>query len=82
VPAFYEGPKNMRMGHMMHRPRIRVTFGAPIPRTELPLGRGDNVCPHSPTRSRDYQTETDRDLRSLSTALTQRTADAIVESGL
>jgi 1-acyl-sn-glycerol-3-phosphate acyltransferase len=73
VPAFYEGPKNMRMGHIMHRPRIRVTFGAPIPTTELPLGRA-NVCPHSPARSRDCQTETDRDLRSLSTALTQRTA--------
>ncbi|RPI43759.1 MAG: 1-acyl-sn-glycerol-3-phosphate acyltransferase [Hyphomicrobiaceae bacterium] len=39
VPAFYEGPTNMQMGHMMHRPRIRVTFGAPIPTTELPLGR-------------------------------------------
>jgi 1-acyl-sn-glycerol-3-phosphate acyltransferase len=39
VPAFYEGPENMQMGHMMHRPRIRVTFGAPIPTTVLPLGR-------------------------------------------
>jgi 1-acyl-sn-glycerol-3-phosphate acyltransferase len=39
VPAFYEGPTNMQMGHMLHRPRIRVTFGAPIPTMELPLGR-------------------------------------------
>ena len=64
----------MRMGHMMHQPRIRVTFGAPIPTTEVAAWKGDNVCLHLPARSRDNQTETDRDLRSLSTALTQRTA--------
>jgi hypothetical protein len=39
VPAFYEGPKNMQMGRTMHRPRIWVTFEAPIPTTQLPLGR-------------------------------------------
>ena len=39
VPAFYEGPTQMQIGHIMHRPRIRVTFGAPIPTTELPLGK-------------------------------------------
>jgi len=39
VPAFYEGPGHIQMGHVMHRPRIRVTFGAPIPTTELLLGK-------------------------------------------
>jgi 1-acyl-sn-glycerol-3-phosphate acyltransferase len=39
VPAFYEGPKHMQMGHVMHRPRVRVTFGAPIPTTDLLLGK-------------------------------------------
>lgn len=39
VPAFYEGPEHMQIGHLMHRPRIRVTFGTPIPTAELPLGR-------------------------------------------
>jgi 1-acyl-sn-glycerol-3-phosphate acyltransferase len=39
VPAFYEGPRHMQMGHIMHRPRIRVKFGAPIPTMELPLGK-------------------------------------------
>lgn len=39
VPAFYEGPKDMHIAHIMHRPRIRVTFGAPIPTTLLPLGK-------------------------------------------
>jgi 1-acyl-sn-glycerol-3-phosphate acyltransferase len=36
VPAFYEGPKHMQIGHFMHRPRIRVTFGTPIQTTALP----------------------------------------------
>jgi 1-acyl-sn-glycerol-3-phosphate acyltransferase len=39
VPAFYEGPEHMQIGHVMHRPRIRVTFGAPIPTTGLPIER-------------------------------------------
>jgi 1-acyl-sn-glycerol-3-phosphate acyltransferase len=39
VPAFYEGPKHMQIGHIMHRPRIRVTFGTPIPTTDLLLGK-------------------------------------------
>jgi hypothetical protein len=30
---------------MMHRPRIRVTFGAPIPTTELPLGGTTTFAP-------------------------------------
>jgi 1-acyl-sn-glycerol-3-phosphate acyltransferase len=39
VPAFYEGPKHMQMGHVMRRPRIRVTFGTPIPTTDLQPGK-------------------------------------------
>ena len=39
VPAFYEGPKHIQIGHIMHRPRIRVTFGAPIPTSELLHGK-------------------------------------------
>ena len=39
VPAFYQGPAHMRVEHLMHRPRIRVTFGAPIPTTGLPIAR-------------------------------------------
>ena len=44
VPAFYEGPRHMQMGHVMHRPRIRVTFGTPIPTTELPLGKATTLA--------------------------------------
>jgi 1-acyl-sn-glycerol-3-phosphate acyltransferase len=47
VPAFYEGPRHMDMGHIMHRPRIRVTFGVPIPTAELPL---DNATTFALTR--------------------------------
>ena len=39
VPAFYQGPKHMHIAHFMDRPRIRVTFGAPITTTLLPLGK-------------------------------------------
>lgn len=44
VPAFYEGPRHMQMGHIMHRPRIRVTFGAPIPTMELPLVKATTLA--------------------------------------
>ena len=44
VPAFYEGPKHMRMGHVVHRPRVRVTFGTPIPTTELPFGKATTLA--------------------------------------
>jgi len=36
VPAFFQGPKQMQVAHLMHRPQIRVTFGSPIPTAELP----------------------------------------------
>lgn len=39
VPAFYEGPKHMQVGHVMHRPSIRVTFGTPIPTLDLLPGK-------------------------------------------
>jgi 1-acyl-sn-glycerol-3-phosphate acyltransferase len=39
VPAFYQGPEHMQIAHVIHRPRVRVTFGAPIPTASLPLGR-------------------------------------------
>jgi len=39
VPAFYQGPKDVRVAHLMQRPRIRVTFGTPLPTAGLPLGK-------------------------------------------
>jgi len=39
VPAFYQGAKQMHIAHVVHRPRIRLTFGVPIPTTLLPLGK-------------------------------------------
>lgn len=43
VPAFYQGPAHMHVGDLMHRPRIRVTFGSPIPTTGLPLGKTTTI---------------------------------------
>ena len=39
VPAFYEGPKEMQMAHLMGRPRIQVTFGPAIPTAGLPVDK-------------------------------------------
>jgi len=39
VPTFYQGPRHMHIAHVIHRPRIRVTFGTPIPTRLLPLGK-------------------------------------------
>jgi 1-acyl-sn-glycerol-3-phosphate acyltransferase len=39
VPAFFQGPKQMQVAHLLHRPPIRVTFGLPIGTSELPLGK-------------------------------------------
>jgi 1-acyl-sn-glycerol-3-phosphate acyltransferase len=44
VPAFYEGPRHVQMGHVVHRPRVRVTFGTPIPTTDLPLGKATTLA--------------------------------------
>ncbi len=35
VPAFYQGPTNIEVAHLINRPRVRVTFGAPIPTAAL-----------------------------------------------
>ena len=39
VPAFYQGPRHMEVAHLIKRPRVRVTFGAPIPTAELTFGK-------------------------------------------
>jgi 1-acyl-sn-glycerol-3-phosphate acyltransferase len=43
VPAFFQGPKQMQVAHLLHRPLIRVTFGSPIPTAELPIGKGTTI---------------------------------------
>jgi 1-acyl-sn-glycerol-3-phosphate acyltransferase len=43
VPAFFQGPKQMRVAHLLHRPQIRVIFGSPIPTAELPVGKGTTI---------------------------------------
>jgi 1-acyl-sn-glycerol-3-phosphate acyltransferase len=43
VPAFFQGPKQMQVAHLLHRPPIRVTFGSPIPTAELPIGKGTTI---------------------------------------
>jgi len=43
VPALFEGPKQMQVAHFLHRPRIRVTFGLPIPTVELSLGKQTTI---------------------------------------
>jgi 1-acyl-sn-glycerol-3-phosphate acyltransferase len=44
VPAFFQGPKQMQVAHLLHRPPIRVTFGSPIPTAELPFGKGTTIA--------------------------------------
>ena len=39
VPAFYQGPKEMHVTHLMGRPRIQVTFGAIIETAGLAIDR-------------------------------------------
>ena len=43
VPAFFQGPKQMLVAHLLHRPLIRVTFGSPIPTAGLPLGKRTTI---------------------------------------
>ena len=43
VPAFFQGPKQMQVAHLLHRPPIRVTFGSPIPTVDLPFGKGTTI---------------------------------------
>lgn len=44
VPAFYQGPEDMKIAHVMHRPRIRVMFGTPIPTAELTVARDTTIA--------------------------------------
>jgi 1-acyl-sn-glycerol-3-phosphate acyltransferase len=44
LPAFYQGPKDMRIAHIMHRPRIRVMFGTPIATTLLAPGKETTIA--------------------------------------
>ena len=43
VPAFFQGPKQMQVAHLLHRPPIRVTFGLPIPTAKLPIGKTTTI---------------------------------------
>lgn len=43
VPAFFQGPKQMQIAHLLHRPHVRVTFGSPIPTADLPLGKRTTI---------------------------------------
>src|ERR1035437_5323160 len=43
VPAYFRGPKQLQIAHLLHRPPIRVTFGSPIPTAELPFGKGTTI---------------------------------------
>src|SRR5674476_610564 len=59
VPAFFQGPKQMQVAHLLHRPLIRVTFGSPIPTAGLPFGKGTAI-----DLTRQLQTAID-ELRSI-----------------
>ncbi len=43
VPAFFQGPKQMQVVHLLRRPLVQVTFGSPIPTAELPIGKGTTI---------------------------------------
>jgi 1-acyl-sn-glycerol-3-phosphate acyltransferase len=43
VPAFYEGPGEMQVAHLMGRPHIHVAFGAPIATAGLPVGKATTL---------------------------------------
>jgi 1-acyl-sn-glycerol-3-phosphate acyltransferase len=43
VPAFFQGPEQIQVAHLLHRPAIRLTFGSPIPTAELPIGKGTTI---------------------------------------
>ncbi|MEX2127119.1 MAG: lysophospholipid acyltransferase family protein [Xanthobacteraceae bacterium] len=44
VPAYFLGPKQMQVAHLLHRPAIRVTFGSPIPTAELPISKQTTIA--------------------------------------
>ncbi len=39
VPAYYQGPAEMHIAHLVRRPRVQMTFGPPIPTTTLQAGK-------------------------------------------
>ena len=43
VPAFFQGPKQMQVAHLLHRPLVRVTFGSPIPTAKLSFGKATTI---------------------------------------
>ena len=43
VPAFFQGPKQMQVAHLLHRPSIQVTFGSPISTAKLPIGKRTTI---------------------------------------
>ena len=43
LPAYFQGPGQMHVAHLLHRPPIRVTFGSPIPTAGLPFGKGTTI---------------------------------------
>lgn len=59
VPAFYQGPKQMEIAHLLNPPRVGVTFGAPIPTANLSVGKETIIA-----LTRQLQLATD-ELRSI-----------------
>jgi len=39
IPAFFQGPKQIEVAHMLNRPHVGVVFGAPIPTIDLMAGK-------------------------------------------
>jgi 1-acyl-sn-glycerol-3-phosphate acyltransferase len=39
VPAYYDGPKQMQVAHLVGRPSVKVTFGVPIATAGRPIDR-------------------------------------------
>jgi 1-acyl-sn-glycerol-3-phosphate acyltransferase len=44
VPAFFKGPKQMEIAHLLNRPHIGVAFGAPIPTLGLAGGKEEIIA--------------------------------------
>jgi len=61
VPAFYQGPTNIEVAHLVNRPRVRVTFGTPIPTEALTCEKETMIA-----LTRQLQTAID-ELRSIET---------------
>ena len=43
IPAFFQGPRQIQVAHLLDRPSIGVTFGAPIETVGLPFGKGTTI---------------------------------------